>query len=353
MRTENPLKYLNAIATIFLLGFFVFVLMELQSILLPFFIAIIISFVFLPFYNFLLEKKIPVAVSIIIVVLTIFVLSNIASLFIFTSFKSFSAEFPKYEAKFLQIYESVIAALNMSPEETENLNNLFDVKKLLIDGSLTSVITSLFSSITKIMGDYLIILFYVIFILSEAKSIQNRVSTAFTAEHEITVNKTFSDIVTGVKDYISGKTLLSFTQAVIIGIFLGICGVDFYFIWAFMFFLTDFIPNIGSLLSTSLVGIVMFLQFDNVVTPIVIIIVLILIQNVKGNIIEPKIFGAKLDLSPLLLFFSLIFWGYIWGVVGMILSVPIMSIIKIIFMNIPATKHIAILMSNNPTGTKT
>ena len=137
-----------------------------------------------------------------------------------------------------------------------------------------------------------------------------------------------------------------------IGVFLWICGVDFYFIWAFLFFLTDFVPNVGSLIASILVTIVMLLQFESIVTPVIILGVLILIQNIKGNIIEPKIFGAKLDLSPLLLLFSLLFWGYVWGIVGMILSVPIMSMIKIIFMNIPATRSIAILMSNNAESIK-
>ena len=109
-----------------------------------------------------------------------------------------------------------------------------------------------------------------------------------------------------------------------------------------MFFLTDFVPNVGSLIASILVTIVMLLQFESIVTPVIILGVLILIQNIKGNIIEPKIFGAKLDLSPLLLLFSLLFWGYVWGIVGMILSVPIMSMIKIIFMNIPATRSIEI-----------
>ncbi|MBK8552927.1 MAG: AI-2E family transporter [Ignavibacteria bacterium] len=119
-----------------------------------------------------------------------------------------------------------------------------------------------------------------------------------------------------------------------------------------MFFFSDFIPNIGSMIVTIFVAIVALLQFESLAMPVFIVVVLILVQNLKGNILEPRIFGQRLDLSPLLLFFSLIFWGYIWGIVGMILSVPIMSMIKITLMNIPATKPIAILMSNNPIPEK-
>ncbi|MEO8209907.1 MAG: AI-2E family transporter [bacterium] len=347
MRDNNPNKFLNAVAAIFLIGFLVFVLKELQSILLPLFIAVIISFVFLPFYNLMIRKKFPAAVAVIIVVICIILISNISSLFILTSINSFSSEFPKYETKFLQIYDDMITKFNLSSVEVENINKSLDVKKLLADGSLTSTITMIFTSITGLLGNYILIIFYVIFILSESKNIRQRISVAFPDKHQAALNTTLTGIFSGVKDYIAGKTLLSLIQAVFFGIFLWICGVDFFIIWGFMFFFSDFIPNIGSMLVTILVAITTLLQFESLTMPIIIVAVLIIVQNLKGNILEPRIFGQRLDLSPLLLFFSLIFWGYIWGVIGMILSVPIMSMIKITFMNIPATKPIAILMSNN------
>jgi len=351
MTEKNPNSFLNAVAAIFLMGFLVFVLIELQSILLPLFVAIIISFVFMPLYN-LLNKKIPAALSVIIIILIIILISNIASVFIITSVNTFSAEFPKYELKAISIFENAVRFFNISESEIQSFSDKFNIRSLLADGKLTATITNVFSSVTSLMGNYIIILFYIIFILSETKSIKLRISKAFDEEKQNTVNNTLNDIFTGVKDYISGKTLLSLIQAVLIGVFLWICGVDFYFIWAFLFFLTDFVPNVGSLIASILVTIVMLLQFESIVTPVIILGVLILIQNIKGNIIEPKIFGAKLDLSPLLLLFSLLFWGYVWGIVGMILSVPIMSMIKIIFMNIPATRSIAILMSNNAESIK-
>ena len=226
--------------------------------------------------------------------------------------------------------------------------SLFGAKMQLQFGKTT--ITGVFSGITGILGNYILIIFYVIFILSEARSIQERITFAFSEEKQEKMSKTIVNIFEDVKGYLFGKTMLSLSQAIVIGIILWAFGVDFYFIWAFLFFITDFIPNVGSLLSSVLVTITMLLQFDNIVTPIIILVILILIQNIKGNIIEPKIFGARLNLSPLLLFLSLVFWGYIWGIVGMMLSVPIMSMIKIVLMNFPQTRPIGILMSYNLTS---
>ena len=348
MTDNNSLKFLNFVAALFLIGFIVFILIQLQSILLPFFIAVIISFVFLPLYNFLKKKKFPSVISIVIIILIIIVISNLTSLFIFTSINAVSSDFPVYELKFLKLYENVISNLNLNPDEIASIHNFFDLRRLLMQGSLTNMISGILTNITSLMGNYIMIMFYVIFIITESESIIKRMEIAFSEEKNITLKETMKHIFEGLKDYISGKTFLSFIQCILIGIFLWIMGVDFYFVWAFLFFLTDFIPNIGSLLATILLALFLLLQFDNIITPVIIVVVLIVIQNLKGNIIEPRVFGSRLDLSPLLLFFSLIFWGYVWGVAGMILSVPIMSMIKIILMNIPGAKPIAILMSNNP-----
>ncbi|MBV6477653.1 MAG: putative transport protein YhhT [Ignavibacteria bacterium] len=346
--SNNSLKFVNFTAAVLLIGFFVFILIQLQSILLPFFLAVIISFVFLPLYNFLNSKKIPAAVSMIIIVLLLLVLSNVTSIFIYASINAIVNEFPVYEKKVIEIYDKLIVYFDLSAEEIASINNSLDIKNLLMQGSLTNLITGILTNITTLMGNYILIMFYVIFMITEADSIEKRTELAFTEEKSNLLKETLKHIFEGLKDYISGKTLLSFIQSILIGLFLWIMNVDFYFIWAFLFFLTDFIPNIGSMLATILVALFALLQFDGILTPIIIVIVLIVIQNLKGNVIEPRVMGAKLDLSPLLLFFSLVFWGYVWGVVGMILSVPIMSMLKIILMNIPATKPIAILMSNNP-----
>ena len=349
---KNPLKFINIALAIFLLGFMLYWFKELQSILLPFFIALILFFVFLPVYNFLNSKKIPSAISIILILLIVLVLSNTVSVFLFASINSFTQEFPKYEIKLGEKIHNLISVLDLNSDEIENLSKSLDIKSLFMEGKLTSAITEVLSGITGIMGNFILIIFYLIFLLSESSSIKERAKIAFSRENEERIEHTFSQIIDNIKDYISGKTLLAGIQSVVIGILLWAFGVDFYVIWAILFFFTDFIPNIGSLVATILVAIVMFLQFDSILTPVLITILLIVIQNLKGNVLEPRIIGNKLDLSPLLLLLSLVFFGYLWGITGMILSVPIMSILKIILMNFPATRPWGIMMSYNLTSIK-
>lgn len=349
---KNPLKFLNIAAGIFLLGFLLYWMKELQTILLPFFVSLIIFFVFLPVYNFLLSKKVPSAIAVITVLLIVLVLSNTMSVFLYASVNSFSQEFPTYERKLIEKIDLLTSALNIEKSEVDKVTQSFNIKDMLMQGKLTDTITGLLSGLTGMLGNFILILFYLIFLLSESSSIKERMKLAFSEEHSDSIEKTFGDIVDNVKNYISGKTLLAAIQSVVIGTVLWAFGVDFYIVWAILFFFTDFIPNIGSLVATVLVALVMLLQFDNVFTPILLTVLLILIQNLKGNVLEPKIIGNRLDLSPLVLLLSLVFFGYLWGITGMILSVPIMAILKIILMNFPSTRPWGIMMSYNLTSIK-
>src|SRR5213075_481355 len=109
-------------------------------------------------------------------------------------------------------------------------------------------------------------------------------------------------------------------------------------------FLVSFIPTIGSIFALALPIVVAFLQFDGTSMPVAVALTLVAVQFLWGSVITPRIMGSSLDLSPLLVLISLIFWGWIWGPWGMVLSVPITSMIKIALESVPATKPLAILM---------
>ncbi len=116
--------------------------------------------------------------------------------------------------------------------------------------------------------------------------------------------------------------------------------------WGFLTFVLNFIPNIGSMIATVCPIIIGLLQYGFGFTVISMAVILLIIQNVIGNIAEPHFLGTRMDLSPVFVLFSLIFWGWIWGIVGMFLAVPISASIKILFSNIEPLKPIAILLGS-------
>ena len=131
-----------------------------------------------------------------------------------------------------------------------------------------------------------------------------------------------------------------------------IFGVDLALLWGVLTFLLMFIPSIGSIFAIVITVLATFVQFDSFVTPIILSIIIIVSQLMIGSVLSPRIMGKSLNLSPLLLLVSIIFWGWVWGPMGMILSVPITASIAIIFENIPALQPLAILMSSEPTNVK-
>ena len=345
-------KLLVIIVSLILVGFSFFLLKELRSIFLPFILAGFITLIFQPFYKWMKEKKIPGFVAIIIILLVILILSNIMSVLVFASVNTFSSEYPKYEERFHTLYLSFISFLNLSHEDIEGYKESLKLKNLLLDGSVTATLTNIFSSIVGIFSNFILILVYVIFLLSEVGSIKKRILKAFSKDRAEKITKALTDILIDVRSYLIGKTILNLGLAIVLGIVMWAFGVEFYFIWAFLFFVGDYIPYLGAIVVTILTGITVFLQYDNIITPIIIMVIIIVIQNIKGNLVDPKVLGDKLDLSPIVIILSLLFWGYVWGIVGMILAIPIMSMIKIVLMNFEQTRPIAILMSYNLLSVK-
>lgn len=327
----------------------VFVLKELQSILLPFFIAIIVSFLFLPVFEFLKSKKFPQWLAIVVVMLLIFILSNITSLFVFTSISAFESALPEYQSKFDNLYNSFFVTLESYGLNAEGIKNAISSSDTFSFGTLTSIATSLFSSLAGIFGDFILILIYVVFLLSEFSSLNRRILVAFNSEKAKKIIETVNDVFYDVRKYLVGKTVINFIEGTVVAIILWAFGVDFYVVWGILVFLMNYIPNIGSFIATVLPFITALFNYDSIIVPIIILLILILVANIFGNFIEPKVFGDQLDLSPILILVALIFWGYVWGIMGMILSIPIMSMIKIIMMNFDATRPAAILMSYNLT----
>ncbi len=343
-------KVLKVAAVLFILGVSVFALKTLQAILLPFFIAIIIAFIFEPFFELLKKKRVPSFLAIVIVILTIVIIANIVSVFILTSVGPFTAGIPKYQDKFNLLLQYAADNLKNYGIDAIALRESMNLKNIIQDSSVQGWITSVFTGIASIFGDFVLILIYVIFILSELGSLKRRVLRAFSEERARRIANTMGDIFLDVRRYIVGKTVINLLHAILIGIILWLFDVDFYIVWAFLSFLMHYIPTIGSMIATILPFMSALVQFDSFGTAIVILIILIVLANVVGNIIEPQVLGDKLDLSPILLLLSLIMWGYVWGVMGMILSIPIMSMIKIVLMNFESTRPVAILMSYNQSS---
>lgn len=346
MEEKRSDRIVKIAAGVILIVIFIFILKELQSILLPFFVAVIIAFLFEPFYKWMRIKRIPGFLAIIIIIIILLILANVMSLFVFTSINSFQAEVPAYQLKFTNLYNSTVSAIESNEYFRQYLKPKMDIPDLLSGINFAGVLENLVGGTVAIFGNFVLIMIYVVFLLSEIGSLRKRLRMAYSIERARKVADIIDDVFEDVKKFIVRKTLINFSHAVLVYIVLIIFGVDFAIVWAFLTFFMAFIPNIGAILATILPFLSALIQYESFATPFVLLIVLTVIGFLMGNILEPKIFGNSLNLSPILILLALIFWGYVWGIVGMLLSVPILSMIKIILSKFESTAPVAILMSH-------
>ncbi len=276
-------------------------------------------------------------------------LSVIASVFMFLVL-GFVTELLVYNIKALS-HSSASYAANLD-KMANMINDTFDINLRSLLGDYATdldfafILSTVVNSLTDILGNAFLIALYVLFLLIEESIFSAKLKAIFPESDRFErVDGIVRKIENAVTDYIGLKTLVSLITGVLSYIVLLILGIDSPVFWAFLIFLLNFIPTIGSLIATLFPAIYALLQFGEL-TPFVLVLVLVgLVQIIVGNILEPKIMGNALNISSLVAILSLSFWGWLWGITGMILSIPITVMIVIVFAQFPGTRPIAILLS--------
>lgn len=247
---------------------------------------------------------------------------------------------PVYQANLELRWDSILRTLRIEEEPT--LSQLTEII------NLGQIITGVAASLTNIAANMGIILIYVIFLLLEQGNFSQKVASLANNEaKERRVRLLISKINEDVQKYISIKMLTSSLTAVLSYIFMKFVGVDFAEFWALLIFLLNFIPTIGSIVATLFPALVTLVQFDTYTPFFLILGGVTAIQFCIGNIMEPRLMGDSLNLSPLIILVNLSLWGLIWGIPGMFLCVPLLVISMIVFSHVPQTRPIAILLSQN------
>jgi AI-2 transport protein TqsA len=161
------------------------------------------------------------------------------------------------------------------------------------------------------------------------------------------VNSVLTAVSESVRRYIWIKTVVSTLTGVASYAVLRWLGIDFAATWALLIFLLNYIPNIGSIIAVLFPALVALVQFDTLGPFVILVLSLTAVQLAIGSVLEPMLMGHTLNMSPFAIILSLAFWGTIWGIVGMFLSVPIMVLVMIVCAHIPSWRWVAILLSKD------
>jgi predicted PurR-regulated permease PerM len=271
----------------------------------------------------------------------IFVAVQIAINLIVSSLSDIVANFSTYKATldiFLTDLGQSLGVGNITGEMQTQIN------KLDLQGFLTSTLSSLSATV----GTIVIVIIYIVFLLLEEVAFSKKIDAIFPdAKKRKRIQEVLNEIFESTNKYITLKTGISLVTGGLSYVVLLIFGIDYAFLWAFLIFLFNYIPYIGSLIATILPAIFAVIQFGSLWSFVWVFISVEAIQLVVGNYIEPKIMGKSLNLSPLVVVVALSFWGYVWDLLGMFLSVPITSIMLIILAQFPVTRSFAILLTEN------
>jgi len=305
-------------------------------IVVPFLLSLFITILLLPLYNFFKTYKFGDTLSLVLVMLLFFsVVFGIAK-FVGSSLHDFNANMDIY-AKQLNIYFLLVAQKLMSigiEIPLENFSGETNSKEIM------SFATKVMQGVGEIFSDGFVVLFSVIFMLLESTLFSHKIN-------HITQNKGASHhirkIVEQIKEYMILKAMMSALTGFVIAVALVALGVDYPFLWALVAFLFNFIPNIGSIIAAVPAVLLTLVQLGPLYA-LVVSMVYVVVNIVVGSILEPKVMGKGLGLSSLVVFLSLVFWGWLLGIVGMLLSIPLTIMIKIVLDDNEKTRWIAVLL---------
>lgn len=329
------------VSTIVMLAAIVVILTGIKAasvIVVPFLLALFFSVIVSTLFTKLVELNIPAGIALLVTLLSVVFFFTLLGVIAGNSLQNFSSNLNVYEAQLQANFAHLSSALDgygiHLPEGS--LTNWFDPNEAMRYAA--TMLKTVGSSVTN----GFLILLLMAFLLLESLQINEK----FQAMHINNSNgAAILEVVKKIKKYMALKSLTSIATGVVVYIMLLIFGLDFAVLWGITAFILNFIPNIGSILAAIPAVLLAVVQFG-FTEAILIAMGYVFINTLIGSIIEPRVMGKGLGLSTLVVFMSLIFWGWLLGPIGMLLSVPLTITLKIALAQHEQGKNIAILMGD-------
>jgi predicted PurR-regulated permease PerM len=320
--------------------------MAASSVITPVLLALFIGIICVPPLEWLNSKNIGLELSVAIVLLSITLLILGLGLILGDSFASFAGNAPKYEATLTEMVKSSIRSLN---EYGLNIS-VGDIIKIADPAKIMQYTARVVSELGGFMSYSLLIFFILLFLMLEVYGlrVKTRAIADESAEEAVLYIRSITDTI---RVYLGYKTLISLATGFLIWIWLTVVGVDYAVLWALIAFLLNYIPNIGSIIA-GIPAVLLALVQLGVGGALWTALGYGIVNMIIGNLVEPKVLGDGLGLSTLVIFLSLIFWGFIFGTVGMFLAVPLTITAKLMLEHNKKTHWIAVLLGTEKSAQK-
>ncbi|MGB0781597.1 MAG: AI-2E family transporter [Marinomonas sp.] len=333
-----------------LVGFAAFIIIiaglkAASQIVVPFMLSVFIAIICAPAMSSLRRRGLPTWLSILLVVLLIMVGIGSLAVLVGASLDSFSNQLPNYKARFADEMSGLIRVINGM-----GLHISYDQVKGYVDpSSLMQMVANALRGLGSALTNLVLVVMIVIFILFEAVELPKKLSIALQ-NSSVSMGK-FDSFVKSVNRYLVIKTLVSMLTGVLITICMWVLGVDFPILWGVCAFLLNFVPNIGSIIAAVPAVMLAFVQLGGLSAGLT-AMAFLAVNLIVGNVIEPRYMGRGLGLSTLVVFLSLLLWGWVFGPVGMLLSIPLTIILKLAFEANPRMHWLVVLIDSDTSDSK-
>jgi len=348
MENESLLPKTRASSLFYVLASMTIVIIALiyfESIFKPLVIAYLIWFIINQLKRFVGKikvrgKALPNFITNTLAFLIIFLILLLVAELLIVNIEGIVASMPEYLSNFHNIFDKASAFIN-DPNYAEYLQD--GISKLNLSGMATKII----GSISGTVSTSAVVIVYVIFILMEEATHSLKLEKLFPvkAKEYKKFTKNLQNIGASVRYYIWSMTMISLATGLVSYFILLIFKVEYAFLWSFLIFVLNFIPYIGPLISSLFPSIFAVITTGSFMQFVYVFAAMEGIQIIIGSFIQPIVMGKGTNISPVTVMVALAFWGMLWGIVGMILAVPVTSVIVIVCSQIPSTRYIAVLLS--------
>ncbi len=334
----KPLRFLLAAA-----GFVVVVagMRAAGSILVPFLLAVFVAVICAPPVFWLQRRRVPAALAVAIVAIGILAVELVLVAIIGASVDDFYRALPGYQVRLQEEMVGLFRLLELLGLDPPDRSLIHQIDP----GAAMRLVAGMLSGFGGMLANTFLILLAVIFMLLEASSFPAKVRAAFgEGDSVLGPLRRFAD---SLKSYLAIKTVVSLLTGISVALLLWLLGIDFPLLWGLLAFLFNYVPNIGSIIAAVPPALLGWIQFG-IGRALVVAAGFLVINIILGNIVEPRFMGRGLGLSTLVVFVSLVFWGWIFGPVGMLLSVPLTMSVKIALETNEDTRWAAVLLEGQP-----
>jgi len=308
-----------------------------RIILVPFLVAVFVAVLCTPVTRSLERIRIPTGLAVAIVIISIIGILTLVGMFVGGSIGEFNSRLDFYEDR-LNTRVTDLAALFGQEASVGSL------LEMIQPGAAMGLVASLLNGLQGLLANFFLILFTVVFILLESSTLPAKIRLVLSASRGDP--EYFSRFTGSVQRYLGIKTLTSLCTGIAVWLLTAIFGLDFPVLWGLLAFLLNFVPNIGSLIAAIPAVFLALIQFG-LLQALMIGAGYFVINITIGGVIEPRVMGRGLGLSTLIVFLSLVFWGWVFGPVGMLLSVPLTMTAKIALESSEKTATIAVLLGSS------